>query len=129
MTTGMNSTRPDFHTITPYLIAQNGEGLVDFVKKAFGAVETYRATGSAGGQHVEVKIGSSMLMIGGGGSSEPFPAALFLYVEDVDKVFQQALEAGATSEGAPENQSYGDRMGTVKDSFGNTWFLATHLGE
>ncbi len=125
----MNSTRPGFPTITPYVMVKDTEGLVDFVKKAFGGVETYRATGSAGGQHIEVKIGNSMLMIGGAWEGETFPTALFLYLEDVDKTFQQALEAGATSAGEPEKQSYGDRMGTVKDAFGNTWFLATHLGE
>lgn len=123
----MNSTRPDFHTITPYVMVQDSEGLVEFVKKAFGAVETYRATGSGGGQHVEVKIGSSMLMISGAWAGAAFPAALHLYLEDVDSVFKRAIEAGATSAGEPENQSYGDRMGTVKDAFGNTWFLATHL--
>src|SRR5918993_2091108 len=58
--------RKDFHTVTPYLLVQPAVELVDFVKQAFGAVESFRATGSAGGLHCEVKIGESVVIIAGG---------------------------------------------------------------
>ena len=51
--------REGFHTVTPYIIAKPAVELVDFVKQAFGAVESFRSTGSAGGLHCEVKIGDS----------------------------------------------------------------------
>src|SRR6266498_406128 len=54
-----------YHSITPYLTVERAEELVDFVKQAFGAVEVFRTTGSAGGLHAEVLVGDSKLMIGG----------------------------------------------------------------
>jgi len=120
---------PDgYHTITPYLMVQEAAQLIDFVKQAFAATETFRTTGSAGGIHAEVRIGDSMVMIGGGGAwkGEPMPAAIYLYMDDVDAVYQRALQAGATSLTEPADQSYGDRVAGVKDPFGNVWYIATH---
>src|SRR5437868_1730378 len=120
---------PDgYHTITPYLTVQEAAQLINFVKQAFAATETFRTTGSAGGIHAEARIGDSMVMIGGGGAwkGEPMPAAIYLYMEDVDAVYRRALEAGAASLTEPEDQPYGDRMAGVKDQFGNVWYIATH---
>ena len=121
--------REGFHTIIPYLIVQEAARLIDFVKEAFEATEHFRGTGSAGGIHAEVQIGDSMIMIGGDGawSGEPSPATLYLYVDDVDAVYKRALQAGATSIMEPVNQPYGDRLGGVKDTFGNTWYISTHI--
>lgn len=129
MTSQVNPIPEGYHTVTPYLIVQEAEKLVDFVKQAFGAVEHFRATGSAGGLHIEVTIGDSRVMLGGGGawSGEPSPATLYLYMEDVDTVYQHALQAGATSIMEPADQPYGDRLAGVKDAFGNTWYIATHV--
>lgn len=66
-TTRVKPIREGFHTITPYLIVKEAAELIDFVKQAFGAEELYRGTGSAGGIHCEVKIGDSIVMLGGGG--------------------------------------------------------------
>jgi PhnB protein len=120
--------RKGFSTVTPYLTLEQPLELVEFCKRAFGAVETERG-GSAGGIHCEVRIGESMVMIGGGpGVTQKFPGSIYLYVEDVDALYKQALEAGATSIGEPKDQPYGDRCGGVRDPFGNEWYLATHLG-
>ena len=121
--------REGFHTITPYLIVQEAASLIDFVKQAFEAAEQFRGTGSAGGIHAELKIGDSMVMIGGGGAwnGEPSPATLYLYVEDTDAMYKRALQAGATSIMEPANQPYGDRLGGVKDAFGNVWYISTHI--
>jgi PhnB protein len=120
--------REGFHTVTPYLIVQEAAQLIDFVKQAFGATELFRGTGSAGGIHAEVRIGDSMVMIGGGGAwrGEPMPATLYLYMDDVDTVYKHALEAGATSIMEPADQPYGDRLAGVKDAFGNVWYISTH---
>ena len=119
--------REGFHTVTPYLIVRGAEGLVDFVKKAFGATERFRGTGSAGGLHAEVRIGDSMVMIGGSQAMpSEMPATLYLYVPDVDAAYARALEAGGTSISPPTDHDYGDRGAGVKDPFGNAWYIATH---
>lgn len=69
-----------------------------------------------------------MVMIGGGGTwnGEPRPAALFLYVPNVDTLYENALKAGASSVMPPTDRPEGDRTGGVKDVFGNVWYIATH---
>ena len=123
-----------FRTLTPYIIVENAAGLIDFAKDVLGAEEKFRNIGSAGGIHAEIRIGDTMLMVGGGGpgiawKGESQPAALHTYVEDVDAVYARALKAGAISERAPEDQPYGERGASVKDQFGNWWYLATYKGE
>jgi len=123
--------REGYTAITPYLTVRRAAELVDFVKEAFGAVEIYRGTGSAGGLHAEVRIGNSMVMIGGGPGIplEEKPAALHYYVEDTDAVYHRALEAGAASIQPPTDHDYGERGASVKDAFGNNWYIATAKGD
>ena len=125
---------PGFRMVSPYLVAEDGPALLDFASKAFGAEELFRTATPGGGVHGEVRIGDSMLMIGGGVPGQKFPGslhpnALHLYVEDTDAVFKQALAAGATSIDAPRDQDYGERSATVKDAAGNFWYIATNKGE
>ena len=96
----VNPIARGFRTVTPYLIASDGPGLLEFVKQAFRAEETFRTVGSAGGLHAEARIGDSMLMIAGGipgreFRSTPNSHALHMYVEDADAVYQKALAAAA----------------------------------
>lgn len=121
--------REGFHTVTPYLIVKPAVELVDFVKQAFGAVESFRATGSAGGLHCEVKIGDSVVMIGGGPTFDARPAAIHLYVSNVDEVYARAVEAGATSLVPPSDQAYGERVAGIKDIGGNEWYIATRFDQ
>jgi uncharacterized glyoxalase superfamily protein PhnB len=129
--TGVNPVPPGFRRVTPYLVAEDGPALLDFAKQALGAEEIMRAmTGT--GVHGEVRIGDSMLMIGGGVPGVKFPAtlhpnALHVYVKDVDAVYKSALAAGATKLQEPADQEYGERSGSVKDRAGNHWYLATRL--
>ena len=129
-TATVNPIREGFHTLTPYLIVQPAEALVEFVKQAFGAVELSRGTGSAGGLHAEVRIGDSIVMIGGGGKwrGTPMPTSLWLYVPDCDAVYAAAVRAGAKSLSEPKNQPYGDREAGVVDVGGNQWYISTHKG-
>jgi PhnB protein len=120
--------REGFHTITPYLIVNQAAELIDFVKEVFGALELFRSTGGAGGTHCEVRLGDSILMIGGGGAwrGTPTPTGLHVYVPDTDAVYSRALKAGATSLRAPADQAYGDRDASVRDPYGNHWYIGTH---
>src|SRR5262249_54072274 len=85
--------------------------------------------------HAEVRIGDSMLMIGGGApperpySGQEWPTALHVYVKDTDATFKRALEAGATSIGEPRDMEYGERGAGVKDAFGNVWYIARAFGD
>jgi len=119
-----NFKREGYHAVTPYLIVKPAVELVDFVKQAFGAVESFRTTGSAGGLHCEVKIGDSMVMIGGGPTFDTRPTAIHLHVSDVDDVYARAIAAGATSLVEPSDQVYGERLAAVKDIGGNEWYIA-----
>jgi len=118
-----------YHTVTPYLVVPGAAGVIDFLKKAFGAEETTRMAGPDGKvAHAEVKIGDSIVMLGEASEQwQPMPAMLYLYLPDVDAVYQRALDAGGESVKKPENQFYGDRSAMVKDSAGNLWGIATHV--
>jgi PhnB protein len=120
--------RPGFHSITPYLAVHGAARLIEFVKSAFGAEELMRSTGSLGGIHAEMRIGDSILMIGGDApvSFDDKACPLHLYVPDADAVYERALAAGATSLKGPVDQSYGDREAGVNDPTGNSWWIATH---
>lgn len=103
--------------------------LIEFLKQAFDAKETYRLPGPNGEvMHAEVKIGDSMVMVGEATDQwKPMPAAIALYVEDTDAWYKRALQAGATSVREPSDQFYGDRSTGVKDSAGNRWWIHTHI--
>jgi PhnB protein len=129
----VNPIPKGYRTVTPYLIAEDGPALMDFAKQAFGAEEMFRTVGTAGGLHGEVRIGDSMLMVGGGipgreFRSAPNTHALHLYVPDCDAVYERAVKAGATSIDEPRDQEYGERSASVKDLAGNYWYVATHKG-
>jgi len=117
--------RENFHTVTPYFTVHKPAELIDFVTKAFGAVEHFRTTGSAGGMHAEVSIGDSLVMIGGAEHIEPKPTAIHLYVPDVDQAYERALQAGAKSLMPVADQPFGERSGGVEDVHGNRWYIAT----
>jgi PhnB protein len=125
-----HGARPGFTAVTPYVMTRDIEPVIAFVKQAFGARETLRSSGAAEGVHCELRIGDSMLMLGGGGPSD-VPSrivGLHLYVEDADAIYEQALAAGAESLGAPADRPYGERSGFVKDPAGNHWYISTPLG-
>src|SRR5258705_7012854 len=127
------NNRATFRTVTPYLTVPDVHAEIDFVTKVFGAEGRIYGLGSAGGYHSEYQIGDSMVMIGGGGegsswNGSPNPASLHLYVEDVDAVYERALQAGATSLMPPTNQDYGDRDASVIDVGGNHWYIGTGQG-
>ncbi len=114
--------------MTPYVVVNEAAELIEFVKQAFGAEERLRTIGGAGGIHCEVKIGDSLMMIGGGGKwkGTPMPTAIHLYVPNVDEVYERAVQAGGISIARPIEQPYGDREAGVRDVGGNVWYIATN---
>ena len=120
--------REGFTTVTAY-VATKDSTFTEFVKQAFGAVETETTKGPRG-VHRELRIGDSMMMVGETAeeSAVPIrPAAYHLYVEDVDGTYQRSLAAGATSLGEPMDRPYGERSGFVQDAMGNHWYIGRPL--
>ena len=125
-----------YHSVTPYLIINGAADAIEFYKKAFGATELFRFPAPDGKiGHAEIKIGDSPIMLADefaemgykgpqalGGS----PVSLMIYLEDVDAVFNRAVEAGASVKEAVQDKFYGDRTGTLTDPFGHVWHVATH---
>jgi len=133
-TVTLTGLRAGFRTITPFLIHSNAPDLVAFVKTTFGAEELKRITSEeAYGFYSEVRIGDSVIMIGGGRAAERgnLPSALHVYVDDCDAAYRRALDAGAVnlwgSMGEPADRPYGERSAFVEDAFGNYWYIATRL--
>jgi len=126
-----------YRSVTPYLIIRGAARALQFYQQAFGAVELLRMEAPEGRiSHAEIRIGDSTLMLAdehpeiGAKSPEAWggsPVSLMLYVEDVDRVFAQAMEAGATVDRPLADQFYGDRTGGLKDPFGHVWYIATHI--
>jgi PhnB protein len=128
---GVSPIPSGYRAVTPYLVAEDANGVIDFVKKTFGGQEIFRSVGSAGGYHCEVRVEDSMLMIGGGGAGlawkgEPALGAFHVYVRDCDAAYRRALEAGGKSLAEPADQDYGERTASVVDAAGNHWYIATY---
>ena len=126
-----------YHSVTPYLIVDGAAEAIRFYERAFGASEVLRMAREEGKlAHAEIKIGDCHVMLADEFADMDFlgplkrggaTASLMIYLEDVDAAFAKALSAGAIAERAPEDQFWGDRMGTLVDPFGHRWTLATHF--
>jgi uncharacterized glyoxalase superfamily protein PhnB len=118
-----------FRSVTPHMNPLRAPVMIEFLQKAFGGKEVYRAQSPDGVvHHAQVRIGDSLIGMGDAhGPYQPMPCTLHLYVPDADAAYERALRAGATSIQPPADQPYGDRSGGVQDPFGNRWFVATHL--
>ena len=132
----VNPIPQGYHSVTPYLIVDDAAEAIRFYEKALGATEIFRLPMGDRIGHAEIKIGDSIVML-----SDEWPdmgklgpkarggatSSMMLYVEDVDAAYARATAAGATAERPPEDQFWGDRMGSLVDPFGHSWSLATHV--
>ena len=121
---------PDgYHTVTPYLVVDDAQKLLDFVERAFDASLLHvmrRADGAV--MHADFVIGDSHIMAGqASGEWKALQSSLYLYVADCDAMYRKALEAGGASIAPPATMFYGDRHGGVTDPCGNQWWMATHV--
>lgn len=125
----MNDWKPEaYPSLSPYLICQDGEGLIAFLGAAFGGVLQRRFDRPDGSlMHAEVKIDDSIVMIGGGATdTQGGPTHLHLYVEDAITTFDRAIAAGATVVREPAQSNDDDDLrGGVQDPWGVTWWIAT----
>jgi uncharacterized glyoxalase superfamily protein PhnB len=121
----MARKRPDgYHTVTPYIVARDGDRVLAFIKEAFDG-EVLERMDTPGGMHSEIRIGDSRVMVGGKKDGSDASAAMFyLYVDDADAAYARMLAAGGTSIEAPNDQDYGDRRAGAKDPCGNQWYVA-----
>jgi PhnB protein len=125
-------TMPEgYHTVTPWIIAKGAAKLIDYLKEGFGAQEIARMQNDDGTiSHAEIKIGDSIVMLFDAKENWPETPAFFrLYVQDGDVLFDRALKAGGTSVTEMTNLAFGDRVGRVRDPFGNIWWIQTRLEE
>jgi len=126
-----------YHTVSPYLAVDDAARAIEYYAKAFGAKELVHMDSPDGKVgHAELEIGDSRVML-----SDPFPqsstrspkelggtsVSVFMYVEDVDALVKQAVDAGATVTMEVADQFWGDRFGTITDPFGHVWNIATHV--
>jgi uncharacterized glyoxalase superfamily protein PhnB len=118
-----------YQSVIPYLHVNGAAKLIAFMKEVFDAQEIAiypRPDGTVG--HAAVRIGDSVVELADGGQDWPaMPCALQVYVPDTEAAYHRALKAGATSLVEPANQFYGDRTASVRDSFGNNWYIATQV--
>jgi PhnB protein len=128
----------EFRGATPMLAIRGAAEAIEFYKRAFGAVEVMRLNDPQGMvAHAEIKIGGALVMLAEehpdynrspqtlGGTS----VVVMIYVEDVDAVFQRAIDAGAKVVFPLRDQFYGDRSGRLEDPFGHMWIFSTHIDD
>ena len=121
---------PDgYHTVTPYLTVRGAGKVIEFLKQAFGAKLSHEAIERPDGSimHAQVLIGDSCIMIAEESEmAKATTSTLYLYVPNVDIVYQRAVKVGGAKVMEPTDMFYGDQSGGVKDPSGNSWFIATH---
>jgi len=113
-----------WHTVTPRIVVRDAKQLVEFIKTVFDASGEYRLDRPS-----VIRIGDSLVMISETGMRTVMPAFLYVYVSDTDAIYRRAVEAGARTVEEPLDTPYGDRRCMVEDKWGNTWQIATYMGE
>jgi PhnB protein len=114
--------RKGFLAVTPRIVVGDVVAQVDFLRSVFGATGEVHP-----GRPAEVTIGTSVIMVSSDDERALFPAFLYVYVDDADHTYEQALAAGAVTIEAPVDQPYGDRRAMVRDPFGNVFQIAHQL--
>ena len=117
-----SSPPPGFHSVTPRMVVADAKAQVEFLRAVFDA-----AGDIVPGRPAEVRIGDSVVMVSPAGERELFPAYLYVYVDDADRVYRRATDAGAVSIEAPFDTPYGDRRAMVRDPFGNVFQIAHRI--
>jgi PhnB protein len=136
MTASKNPIPKGYHTATPSLTVRNAVQAIEYYKKALGAEERMVMKGPDGKvSHAELKIGDSIIFLSDEipnmGNKSPqtlggTTGGIYLYVEDVDKLFKQALQAGGKEKMPVQDMFWGDRYGQFIDPYGHTWGVSTH---
>ncbi len=128
MNTAPSHIRHGFGAVRPYLYGH--ADLPDFVREVFEAEELERTEHKHGGCNVEMRVEDAVLVLetaasGRGHDGKP-RGVVYVYVRDTDAAFARAMRRGASALMEPQDRPWGDRVAGVADSFGNTWWIATH---
>ena len=131
----VNPIPDEYPQVITYLIVDDAEAAIAFYRDVFGATERLRMPGPDGKiGHAELEIGRGLFMLADAAPEDDTPTRLggtpvtvMVYVEDVDQVFDRALQAGGKEVRAVADQFYGDRSGIFLDPFGHKWYVATHV--
>ena len=117
-----------YYTVTPYLFVEGATNLIKFLQQGFAATEIRRTLHPDGSiMNAEVKIGNSLIMVSEARCEfKPIPSSIYLYVDNTDATYENALKAGAISVMEPNDEFWGDRHAAVKDPTGGYWWIATH---
>jgi PhnB protein len=127
----------EYPQVTPYLCIDGASAAIEFYRNVFDATERMRMP-APGGKigHAELQIGDSVIMLAdefpemdirGPKALGGTPVTMNVYVEDVDAVFDRAVNAGAKALRPVQDQFYGDRSGQFEDPFGHRWSIATNI--
>ncbi|WP_410656490.1 VOC family protein [Amycolatopsis sp. lyj-112] len=119
-----------YHSVTPWIISRDTAGVIDFLKRVFDAEPMGEPVYVGGGKigHAEVRVGDSVVMLFDAQDDwVETPAYLRLYVEDSVETQRRAVEAGAEEVTRQTELFFGDRVGRVRDPFGNLWWIQTRL--
>jgi PhnB protein len=125
----VNPIPEGFSTLTPFLVVEGAAKFLEFVKKAFDAKITIAMKNPEGQiMHATAKIGDSQIMVADAMQGmKAMPCMLYLYVEEIDATYKQALKAGGKSLREPVDEFYGDRSAAITDEWNNQWWVATHI--
>jgi uncharacterized glyoxalase superfamily protein PhnB len=126
------------HTVSIHLVCKNADKAIEFYKKAFGATEKSRFAGPDGKiMHATLKLGDALFFLNDEmpmpeGGKSPLtlggtPVTINFYTADSDKIFKQAISAGAKEVMPITDQFWGDHYGVVRDPFGHNWAIATRV--
>ena len=115
----VNGAPGGFRSVTPRIVVDDVEAQAEFLRAVFDASGDVHP-----GRPAEIRIGDSLIMVSSAAERQAFPAFLYVYVDDVERRYRRALDAGATSLEAPLDTPYGDRRAMVRDRFGNVYQIA-----
>src|SRR5262249_37081822 len=130
--------------LSPYLTVKDSDAAIDFYQRAFGFNKRFAMPGPNGHTgHVEMVWQDALIMFGPEADWEkagcqvrcpatsgvPSPVSLYVYCDDVDKLFARATAAGAKAVSPPTDMFWGDRMCTLTDPDGHTWNFATNVAD
>lgn len=129
--------------VAPCLVVADGDAAVDFYRRAFAAVELFRATDATGTLIVvaalQINGGTVMLSdaaaAGTGAAGEATPAdvggrttvCIHLAVADADAMWSRAIAAGAAVALPLADRAWGERFGKLRDPFGHVWSVGAPL--
>ncbi len=125
----MNYKPSGYPTVSPYLVVEDGQRLIDFLDEVFdGRVARLYQRPDGTLQHAEVRIDDSVIMIGEAtGEWKASPSMVHLFHPDVDAVFERAVAAGAVIQQEPKAGTGGDtdKRGGFLGPCGNSWWVST----